>query len=73
MSSVQRIYRWSAVILGLLAIGPAYYAITLDWSPRVDFDVIGFLWLLQNLPRLTAFAITAGFLGIAVRSWLRSL
>jgi hypothetical protein len=56
----SRLYRTAAVLFALLALAPADYAVMLPWEPRVDFDIIGFLWLIQNLPNLLALAIAIG-------------
>jgi hypothetical protein len=61
LSLSQRIFRFGAVACVLLALAPAYYAATLEWTPQTSFDIIGFLWLLQNLPRIVAFALAFAF------------
>jgi hypothetical protein len=66
MTSTQRIYRFGALVSVILAIVPGYYALTLDWLPGYDFDVIGVLWLIRNSPRMLAYALTAAFSGLAV-------
>ncbi|HEX9894745.1 MAG TPA: hypothetical protein VGA78_12525 [Gemmatimonadales bacterium] len=73
MTPVQRVFRWTAAILALLAIAPGYYAARLRWAPAADFDVTGVLWVLQNLPRLTAFTLTGLCLVGAGYFWVRSL
>jgi hypothetical protein len=72
MSAVRTVYRWCAVIVAALALVPGYYAVRLGWAPKVDFDVIGLLWLLQNVPRLTAIGLTLGALVGAGVLWTRS-
>jgi len=59
MKPVQRVSLVGAVACAILALVPGYYAVTLRWAPHADFDVVGILWLLQNLPRLVAWVLTA--------------
>ena len=72
-SAARQIFRFVATAMALCAIGPAYYALHLQWFAPADFDVIGILWVLQNLPRLTAIVMTAGFAWGAVYCWIRSM
>lgn len=56
------------VICSLLALGVVFFA---RWQPRADFDVVGVLWLMQNILPLTLFCILfAGAAGAGV-VWLR--
>lgn len=64
--------RAGAVIFALLSVPPGYYAMTLPWIASPDFDIIGFLWLLQNLPRLLAWGLTLGFACGAIVMGLRA-
>lgn len=48
-------------MFGLPALPPAYYAVMLPWAPRLDFDIIGFLWMIQNIPKLFASAMAIAF------------
>jgi len=73
MAYTQRVYRAAAAVFALMAIAPGYWAFRLPWAPRVDFDIIGFLWALQNLPKLTAVVMTAGFVMAAAYMLGRSL
>ena len=68
----RRLHRTSAVIFALLALPPAYYAVMLPWGPRLDFDIIGFLWVIQNIPKLFASAIAVAFAYGAVVMALRA-
>jgi hypothetical protein len=68
----RRFYRVSAVFFALLALPPAYYAVMLPWGERVDFDIIGFLWIIQNTPKVLAAAIAIGFAWGAVVMGLRA-
>jgi hypothetical protein len=65
-------FRFAAVAFTTFALVTGYYAIRLRWEPSADFDVIGILFVLQNLPRLTAVFLTGGFTVAAVYYWVRS-
>ena len=67
-----RLLQSGAAACLLLAAVPGYYAFTLPWAPRVDFDVTGVLWLLQNVPRLAAILLMAGLLGASATLALRA-
>lgn len=74
MSTIlRRVHRVGAVLLALLALVPSWYAITLPWLPGADFDVLGILFLLQNMPRLAAIgaavALWSGALYFGARGW----
>jgi hypothetical protein len=73
MNLVPRVYKWGAVVMALFALVPGYYAVTLHWAPSADFDVTGILFVLQNLPRVTAIICTAVCTFTAVTFWIRSL
>lgn len=69
----RRERRLLAAALTGLALVPGYFAVTLPWEPKTAFDIIGFLHLVQNLPRLFALALTVG-LGLgAIGLWVQVL
>ena len=37
-----------------------------SWTPQADFDVLGIMWLLMNLPKLMAFVLALLFAFIGV-------
>ncbi|MGH7475981.1 MAG: hypothetical protein ACRELD_06810 [Longimicrobiales bacterium] len=43
------------------------------WAPQADFDVIGMLWVLSNLPLLLAWFLTLCFALLAVYCFLIGL
>jgi len=42
------------VVFTILALASIFF---LHWQPRADFDVIGILWLMQNILPLIIFSI----------------
>ena len=56
----------------ILAVVPGYYAVTLRWAPRADFDVVGILWILQNGPRLFAWVLTSALGAAAIYFGVRA-
>jgi hypothetical protein len=67
-----RAYTTAAIIFTGLTVFLGYWCTRIRWAPRIDFDIIGFLWLLQNIPQLTLVVMTFCTGGIAVHCWLRS-
>ena len=59
-------------MFAVLALPPGYYAVKLPWAPAADFDIIGLLWVIQNLPKLLAWAMTIAFAFGAVVMTLRA-
>lgn len=57
---MRRFFLSSGIVLALLAGVGALLCSRMDWEPAAPFDVIGVLWLFQNLPRLMGVAITFG-------------
>jgi hypothetical protein len=49
-----------------------YWCTRISWAPRIDFDIIGFLWFIQNIGPLTLVVSTVFLGGVAVRFWIRS-
>ena len=56
------------VVCSLLALAVIFFA---RWQPRADFDVVGVLWLMQNILPLIVFGIL--FIGASGAGivWLR--
>ena len=73
MRGAGTLFRMAAAAFTLFAVVTGYYAFRMHWEPAADFDVIGILFVLQNLPRLTAVLLTGGFVVAAVYYWVRSL
>jgi hypothetical protein len=46
------VFLLGAAVWGALSIGLWLWAASRPWVPQADFDILGVLWLLTNLPRL---------------------
>jgi hypothetical protein len=65
-------YTIAAAVLTGLTLTLGYWCTRIRWAPRLDFDIIGFLWLVQNIVQLALVVITISFAGVAVYCWKRS-
>jgi hypothetical protein len=61
-----------AIVCAALSIGSGYYAVNTPWAERIDFDIIGLLWLVNNIPQLLMWGLTLAFLFGAVVFGLRA-
>jgi hypothetical protein len=68
---MSRAYTVTATILTGLTLVLGYWCTRIRWAPRIDFDIIGFLWLVQNIPQLALVVLTFFFGGLAVYCWMR--
>ena len=71
-TSVSRVYQLAAGLFTALAVLLGYWCTRLSWAPRVDFDVTGILWLMQNIPPLAALCLTVFCAGVALYCWVRA-
>jgi hypothetical protein len=69
---MSKAYMIAATIFTGLALVLGYWCTRIRWAPRIDFDIIGFLWLLQNVAPLMLVAMTFLVGGVAVYCWVRS-
>ena len=57
---------WVFTVLSLAVI------LLAPWQPHADFDIIGILWIMQNIvPSTVLCVLVAGALGAGI-TWLRS-
>jgi hypothetical protein len=69
---MSRAYTVAAMLFTALTLGLGYWCSRAPWAPRIDFDILGFLWVLQNIAPLMLVAITF-FCGlVAIYCWVRS-
>jgi hypothetical protein len=69
---VNQAYRIAAIVFSALTMLMGYGCTRIRWAPRLDFDVIGVLWLLQNIAPLMLAATTLFFAGVAIYCWIQS-
>ena len=62
-------------LIGFLScvIGSVMVLLFGRWQPRADFDVAGFLWLMQNVLPLTIFSILLAAASGALVVWIQSV
>jgi hypothetical protein len=70
--TVYQVQRFFAILFSVVAVLLGLLLTRLKWARGVDFDPIGFLWLMENIgPLFVAFlAICCG--SLAVRFWIRT-
>lgn len=67
--TLDQVHKAKAILLSIVAVLTGLLFLSLDWAPRIDFDVTGFLFLLGNAGRLTALVAFAVFSGMAIYFW----
>jgi hypothetical protein len=65
-----RTYKWVAVFATLLGSITGMSALRLPWSPQIDFDIIGFLFVIQNLPKMVLSFMSFACALVAARSYV---
>ena len=71
--TAQGVWRFGAVLFGLLGLFSAVVFVRLPWRSGADFDLTGFFWALQNLPKLVALVSLVIFFAMALWCWIRAL
>lgn len=56
--TMRRFYVCTGAIAAVFFLIALFYTLRMDWIPAANFDVLGVLWLMQNLPRLGAILIS---------------
>ncbi len=67
----DQVHKAKATLLSIFAVLAGILFLKLDWVPRIDFDVTGFLFLLGNTGRLTALAFFVLLAGTAIYFWIQ--
>ena len=70
---MSRAYTIVATFFTALTLLLAYWCTRIRWAPRIDFDILGFLWLMQNIPQLMLVTLTLCCGGAAIYWWARRL
>ena len=61
---------WLAVILTLTTAGYGIWVHSLRWEKQADFDILGFMWVLSNIPVLVAWSLFYLFAGFTIAAWI---
>lgn len=69
--TAQGIWRFGTVLFTVLGAFSAIVFGRLTWTPS-NSDVVGFVWLAQNLPKLAALGFIVIFFSIALWCFIRS-
>ena len=62
--------RVTAITVIVCAILDAALVVFVPWRPRADFDVIGILWIMQNIVPFTAVCIVSAIGVGALATWV---
>lgn len=62
---MRRVILGTGLLFAALAAAAIVWALQRPWIPRADFDVLGFLWLLGNLPKLFVLALAVLMAGLS--------
>jgi hypothetical protein len=68
----SRAYRVLGIWFAAFSAVCAFGALRAHWTKPVDFDVIGFLWVIQNAGPIGAWALALLFLVFAVYFLIRA-
>jgi hypothetical protein len=69
---MKRAYLIAAIICTAFSLGLGYWCTRIRWASRIDFDVVGLLWLMQNVVPVSLIIVTLGFAGAAIYCWVRA-
>jgi hypothetical protein len=69
---MSRAYAVAASIFTALSLTLGYWCIKIRWAPRIDFDILGFLWVLQNIAPLMLVVMTFFSSLVALYCWTRA-
>ena len=70
--TLQQAWKAVAVLFTVLAALAGVLFARMRWVSGVDFDVTGFLWLIQNAGRLSVLALFIGCAAAALSFWIRA-
>jgi hypothetical protein len=69
--TVRRLWNaaaWTFFVIGALS---GIVFLRLAWVPRMDFDILGFAWLLLNSGKIGAFVVMVLCFSFSAYLWLR--
>jgi hypothetical protein len=60
---------WAAIVLTVFTVGYGIWVQSLAWEEQASFDILGFLYLLSNIPNLIAWALLLVFMCLTIWAW----
>jgi hypothetical protein len=70
--TLQQAWKAVAVLFTVFAALAGVLFARMRWVSGVDFDVTGFLWLVQNAGRLSVLVLFIGCAAAALSFWIRA-
>ena len=55
-SNVRHLWGFPTALFACLAIVSGHFVRQTKWMPRVEFDLAGVLWLMENTPKMASWA-----------------
>jgi hypothetical protein len=71
VTAITRAYVAAAIFLSVSTVFLWREVSELEWEPEAAFDILGFLWLLSNIPNLFACLALLACAALAAVCWLR--
>jgi len=69
---MRRFLFGTAALFAALAIAGFIWVWRTPWAPQTAFDIIGILWLLENLPKLFVFVLSVLLSGLSAYLFLKA-
>jgi hypothetical protein len=70
--TVYYVQRFFAILFSVVTVLLGLLLTRLKWSRGVDFDPIGFFWLIENIGPLFVAFLSLCCAGLAVMFWIRT-
>jgi hypothetical protein len=70
---VANVQRFFAILFSVVTVLLGFLLTRLKWSRGVDFDLIGFFWLIENIGPLFVVLLMVCCFALTVRFWIRTL
>jgi hypothetical protein len=70
--TLQQAWTAVAILFTIFAAIAGFVFLRLKWVSGVDFDIIGFFWVIRNMGRLSVLVMCILCAAAAVSFWIRS-
>ena len=70
--TLYQVKKTAAIFFSILAVLSGALFLQLEWAPRIDFDITGFLFIISNAGRLTVLMAFLVFTGVAIAFWVQA-